>query len=187
MKWVFWLLAIITIAAAIPVTEASIRIQSFGSGPLDFSGPTSIRAYGTGTSFAANYDNTYATVRYAGSSGGIAVGMQRPTSVVQHSFTDHNLNYRTIQTGPWQVQNVQATHRPSQSAFSYAQTPAGPTIGGFIGGGVHASSPHARANYLGSHAFAQTHNTRAIHNPFVASPYQQPATLSARVAPRAYW
>lgn len=188
MKWMFWLLAILTVAAALPSAEAAIRFQSVGSSFTDFSGPSSLSAYGSSSSMQASWNHNQINVRAASSQhGGFAVDVQRPTYVRHHTFADHNQNYRTLEHGNWQVRQVQANHKSSRSALSYGQTPAGPHLSAFTGGYGHRS-PSGSYNTVGArYGFDRAHNTGVLRNPWVGNSYQQPATLTARTAPRSYW
>jgi hypothetical protein len=180
MKWIYWLLAILTIVAALPVAEATVRLQGFGTGLLGFNGPSSLTVsrsdYTTRTNWGPSYASTYVNtgdVRFAASA-------RRPTSVVAHRFADHNQNYRTVEYGKWQLQSADMNLPRSQTAARYRNTPAGPMISA-VSGDYRGASPIAYGRGS-SYAYAQRYNVGAFTNPWVGSSYVQPSTLAAYTA-----
>lgn len=186
MKWLFWILAIATMVAAVPSAHAAISFQSVGNGLMDFSGPSRLAVTGTGNSFTANWGPSYANVASAGPNrGGYMISLQRPTYVQQHSFDDYNQNYRTVEHGAWQVRSVQA--HSQNAAFNYRNTYAGPLVSGYVGNptGTGVARGYGRAS---SYAYTQHYNIQQIRSPWASRYYQQPGTLSSYTAPgRTYY
>ncbi len=176
MKRILGLLLVIALGlTALPLAEASIRVQSVSSGLFAFDGPT--QASYAGNSFGAVY-NQQADRRYIGvnsRTGGPSFGiaLQRPTYTQNHRFHDQNYNYRTREHGDWQLQQAKFNWPNQQTSVRAGQLHGQYSLQGNVGG--YTGGPH----YGAHNAFARAHNIPRQTHPHTYSNFGFSSTRSA--------
>ncbi len=122
MKYLFAIL-FMGLLFAIPPADAAFHFQGYSSGLVRFDGPMQVSLSGSDyrIAFAQDQHNMRFSHQTPTSQSGLA--FSRPITVQNHWHENPNLNFRTVETGPWQLDRAGAHF--GQSQFAVNRNPMG--------------------------------------------------------------